>query len=190
MTEKSTEVLAVWISIGSLVVGILAFILSLANFYFINVRISHHLYAVVSYPFYIPPERDRTIKDYSSHLEFNIILVNGGNRTDAVLRVAISYRLGRLGNLTSPGPAKFVLKPGDIEMIRLADDMNLLMQNLENVKPDWADLGILVRAIMKDGTVSSKEFPLGRIRNFKHDGEGSRGVELMLEKYTWKFDII
>jgi hypothetical protein len=88
---------------------------------------------------------------------------------------------------TSPGPAPFVIKPGDVQIFDLSEDMGTLRHNLSalqtmsNLPPNaWTDFGLATRVVMPGGSISEKFSPMGKVRNGPEEEGSSSYVEVQL----------
>jgi hypothetical protein len=142
---------------------------SVLSFYYSNLVARHNLSATVEYKTWAYRDISKIVKDGSSKFQVTVTIRNDGNRTEAVLRLAI-YSVG-----SSSGPSAFVLKPGDVQVFNIEEDMNILRANLAAAAAmakqsgkdpgDWTEFGIISRVVMPNGSIAEKLSPLGSVRD-------------------------
>ena len=162
-------------------ISFISLLVSFSSFYYANLVIRHNLSATADYSL---SDRNvgKTVKDFSSKFQVRVILRNNGNRSEAILRLAI-YSVS-----SSPGPSAFILKPGDLQVFDLEEDMNLFKANLAAAAEmaercgkdsgDWTEFGIISRVIMADGSISERLSPLGSVRAGASDTDRSAYLDV------------
>ncbi len=137
-----------------------ALLVSIITLYWNSFRVLHKLSAVVSY--HRPRGSSKTVSDFSSNFEIEVILANSGNRSEAVLRLMMYYE-NKNGVFGSGGPAPFVLEDGGVVVHKLSMPMHTILANQQASGGHVSPFGISTRIVERSGAIIERRMPVGTI---------------------------